>query len=166
MKYFVIADTHFNHKNIIDYCNRPFKDVEDMNETMIKNWNETVSNTDVVIHLGDVAFGNKEDAKKILGRLNGRKILIRGNHDLWSDDFYKECGFEQISKFPILWGGTPENNGFFLMSHAPLLLSETTPYFNYYGHVHNDNKYIDNATSKCVCVERIGYRPTLLIEKN
>lgn len=166
MKYFVISDTHFNHKNIIGYCNRPFKDVDDMNKTMIKLWNETVSNNDVVLHLGDVAFGNKEEAKKILQQLNGRKVLIRGNHDCWSDSFYKECGFEQVSRYPILWGGTPEENGFFLLSHAPLLLSETTPYFNYYGHVHNDSRYIDTATSKCVCVERIGYRPFLLLEKN
>lgn len=160
MKYFIISDTHFNHANIIKYCNRPFKDVEEMNKTMIKNWNETVSGKDVVLHLGDVALGNKEEAKKILKQLNGRKILIKGNHDNWSDEFYKECGFEYVSRYPILW------NNFYLLSHAPLQLSETTPYYNYYGHVHNDDKYIESPTSKCVCVERIGYRPLLIFEKN
>lgn len=160
MKYFIISDTHFNHANIIKYCNRPFKDVEEMNKAIIKNWNETVSNNDVVIHLGDVALGSREEAKKIIQQLNGRKILIKGNHDNWTDEFYKECGFQYVSKYPIVW------NDFYLLSHAPLQLSETTPYFNYYGHVHNDEKFIDSATSKCVCVERIGYRPLLIMEKN
>lgn len=87
-------------------------------------------------------------------------MLIRGNHDNWSDEFYREAGFHYVSRYPIVW------NGFYLLSHAPLQLSETTPYFNYYGHVHDDVKYVDTATSKCVCVERTGYRPLFLFEKN
>ena len=160
MKYFVIADTHFNHENIIKYCNRPFKSVEEMNETIIKNWNETVSNNDVIICLGDVGLGNSNDLKPIIERLNGKKILIMGNHDNFSENKYREFGFHTVSRFPIIY------NNFFIMSHAPMELSETTPYFNFYGHVHNDNKYIDNATSKCVSVERIGYRPYCFMEKN
>lgn len=159
MKYFIISDTHFGHANIIKYCNRPFKDVAEMDSIMVKNWNETVSNNDMVLHLGDVGLGKKEYIKNILKQLNGRKILIKGNHDNWTDKFYKECGFEYVSRFPIVW------NEFFLLSHAPLALSETTPYYNYYGHVHNDNKFIESVTSKCVCVERIGYRPLFLFEK-
>lgn len=160
MRYFIISDTHFNHDKIIGYCNRPFKDVDEMNKTLVKNWNNTVSKDDTVIHLGDVALGNREDAKKILKQLNGHKILIKGNHDHWSDEFYKECGFEYVSRYPILW------NGFYLLSHAPLQLSETTPYFNYYGHIHNDEKYHDTETSKCVSVERIDYKPLLILEKD
>ena len=160
MKFFIISDTHFGHKNIITYCNRPFVSVEEMDEAMIKNWNETVSNDDTVLHLGDFGFGSKEYIGSIIKRLNGRKILIKGNHDNWSDDWYREAGFSYVSKFPIVW------NDFYLLSHAPLQLSETTPYFNYYGHVHNDEKYIDNATSRCVSVERIGYRPLFLFEKH
>lgn len=166
MKYFVISDTHFGHENIIQYCNRPFKTVEEMDSALIKNWNETVSNKDVVIHLGDFAFCSKERAREICSELNGRKILIKGNHDNWPDEFYKEIGFDYISKYPIIWGGTPDNNGFYMMSHAPLLLSETTPYFNFYGHVHNDPKFSDTPTSRCVSVERIGYRPYLFLTKN
>ena len=160
MKIFVIADTHFGHTNIIKYCDRPFQTVEEMDKTMIKNWNETVSNKDVVLHLGDVGIGSKQYISDIVGRLNGKKILIMGNHDQWSEQAYRDMGFHTVSRFPIIYDGC------YIMSHAPLLLSETTPYFNVYGHVHNDNKYVDNSTSKCVSVERIGYRPFLLYEKN
>lgn len=160
MKFFIISDTHFNHENIIKYCNRPFSSVEEMDKALIKNWNETVSNKDTVLHLGDVGLGNKEYIKEIIGKLNGKKILILGNHDNWSEQFYRDAGFHTVSRFPIVW------NDFYLLSHAPLQLSETTPYFNYYGHVHNDEKYQDTATSKCVSVERIGYRPMFLFEKN
>ena len=127
---------------------------------LIKNWNEVVSNNDTLIHLGDVGFGKKAYISSIIKRLNGKKILIMGNHDNWSEQAYRDMGFHTVSRFPIIW------NNFFMLSHAPLELNETTPYFNYYGHVHNDNKYIDNATSKCVSVERIGYRPLFLFEKN
>ena len=166
MKFCVIADTHFGHTNIIKYCNRPFSCTEDMDEALIKNWNETVSNNDVVLHLGDFGVGNKEYVENIIKKLNGKKILIKGNHDNWSDSFYRDAGFNYVSKFPIIYGGSPDNNGFYMMSHAPLLLSETTPYFNYYGHVHNDTRYSDSPTSKCVSVERIGYRPYCFMERN
>ena len=160
MKYFVIADTHFGHQNIIKYCNRPFASVEEMNEKMIKIWNETVSNNDVVLHLGDLYLGNKERCREIVSKLNGKKILILGNHDNWSEEFYRSCGFSSVSRFPILFAD------FFLMSHAPLILNDTTPYFNFYGHIHTDPKYVDTATSKCVSAERIGYRPYCFLEKN
>lgn len=161
MRYFIISDTHFGHKNIIGYCNRPFRSIDEMNKAIIKRWNESVSNEDIIIHLGDFFLGSKEECKLIAKQLHGRKILIKGNHDNWSDEFYRtECGFEYVSKFPIVY------DGFYLLSHAPLQLSETTPYYNYYGHVHNDEKYQDTATSKCVSVERIGYRPLLFMEKN
>lgn len=160
MKVFVISDTHFGHKNIIQFCNRPFATIDEMDNTLIKNWNETVSNKDVVIHLGDVGLGSREKIAAIVAQLNGKKILVKGNHDNWSDDTYRAMGFATVSKFPILY------DGFYLCSHTPLVLSQTTPYFNCYGHVHNDERYIDNATSKCFCVERIGYRPYLLYEKN
>jgi len=76
MIYFT-SDTHFDHENIIKYCNRPFKDVNHMNESMIENWNNTVNDTDTVMHLGDFSF--KSD--KFINRLNGNITLIKGNHD-------------------------------------------------------------------------------------
>lgn len=160
MKVFIIADNHFADENIIRYCNRPFASAKEMDEVIIKNWNETVSNNDVVIHLGDFALGSREYCADICKRLNGKKILIKGNHDTHSAQFYRKCGFAEVSKFPIIY------DNFYIMSHEPLQLSETTPYYNCYGHVHNDMKYIDNATSRCFSVERIGYRPVLLYEKH
>ena len=80
MIYF-IADTHFNHANIIKYCNRPFKNTYEMNEYIIKKWNSVVKEADTVYHLGDVGFGSLQEVKSLVERLNGRKILLRGNHD-------------------------------------------------------------------------------------
>lgn len=78
---FFTSDTHFGHKNIIRYCDRPFDDVPHMNEMLIKNWNAVVSPEDEVFHLGDVALGPWVEWEGILSRLNGTIHLIIGNHD-------------------------------------------------------------------------------------
>ena len=70
-KVFFTSDTHFYHGNIIRFCNRPFKDVEMMNETIISNWNNTVGQDDIVFHLGDFCLGGSAEWTKILDRLNG-----------------------------------------------------------------------------------------------
>lgn len=72
------ADTHFGHKKIIEYSNRPFKSVEEMDYILIHNWNERVAPNDEVNHLGDFCFGNQEEYRQ---HLNGRIHLILGNHD-------------------------------------------------------------------------------------
>jgi len=80
MKIFLTADTHFNHSKILEYCpNRSFSNINDMNETIIKNWNDQVSIGDIVYVLGDFGFG--PDLLKIFKRLTGQKYLIKGNHD-------------------------------------------------------------------------------------
>lgn len=81
VKYFT-SDTHFYHGNIIRFCNRPFEDVEMMNDTIISNWNNTVGLDDTVFHLGDFCLGGSAEWTKILDRLNGKIYLILGNHDL------------------------------------------------------------------------------------
>lgn len=81
MTIFFTSDTHFGHARIIELCDRPFRDVDHMNEMMIKNWNETVGPDDTVYHLGDVALGTIAESLPLVGRLNGHKILIPGNHD-------------------------------------------------------------------------------------
>ena len=129
-----------------------------MDKAIIKNWNEVVSNKDLVIHLGDVALCGKERFKQIMSQLNGRKMLIRGNHDNWTDEFYREAGFEYVSRYPIVW------NEFYILSHAPLQVFQNVPYKNIFGHVHNDPLYQDTDNRQCVCVERVNYRPVLLLE--
>lgn len=78
---YVTGDTHFDHYNIIRYCDRPFEDTNLMNETMIDRWNEVISDDDTVIHVGDFALTSFEREKLICEKLNGYKILILGNHD-------------------------------------------------------------------------------------
>jgi len=75
------SDTHWGHKNIIQYSNRPFASVEDMNEALINNWNAVVKHDDIVYHLGDFAFLPYDNIKRIIRRLNGTKHFIMGNHD-------------------------------------------------------------------------------------
>ncbi len=81
-KVFFTSDTHFNHTNIIQYCQRPFKSTDEMNEAMIDNWNSVVGEDDTVFHLGDFCLGGAAEWNKILNRLNGKIYLILGNHDL------------------------------------------------------------------------------------
>lgn len=73
------SDTHFGHANIIKFCNRPFKDVREMDEALIANWNKCVKHEDHVYHLGDFSF--ERNPAGTATRLNGIKHLIRGNHD-------------------------------------------------------------------------------------
>ena len=98
-KIFFTADHHFGHANIIRFCDRPFKDVTEMNEVLIERWNEKVKKNDYVYHLGDFGFKNQGDFGKILDRLNGKKHLIVGNHEksalqhpkkfVWIKDYYE-----------------------------------------------------------------------------
>ena len=82
--WFFTADEHYSHKNIIKYCNRPFESIEEMNETLIKNHNEKVGKKDVVVHVGDFTLiTNKERVAKIIKRLKGNHIFIKGSHDCW-----------------------------------------------------------------------------------
>lgn len=81
MTIFFVSDTHFGHENIIRYMNRPFKDSAEMDEVLIRNWNELVTHEDTVYVLGDFALCPSARAASILRRLSGTKILIEGNHD-------------------------------------------------------------------------------------
>ena len=96
---FVISDTHFGHSNILTFQNydgspvRSFSSVEEMDETMIDNWNKIVRPQDVVYHAGDVAINKKYI--ELVGRCNGHKRLIMGNHDVYDMKYY-EPFFEKI----------------------------------------------------------------------
>ena len=113
---YIISDTHFNHKKIIEMTKRPFKTITDMNVALINNWNKVVSNNDTIFVLGDFAFGSKEMITAIVSKLNGRKILIMGNHDRRinkSEKFWHECGFSEVYKYPIIYKNKV------ILSHEP-----------------------------------------------
>ena len=154
-KIFLIGDCHFGHRNIIKYCNRPFADVEDMTEKLIKNWNSAVGANDIVYVVGDFALCSKQKIIEIGQRLNGRKRLILGNHDQASINTYREAGFEFIYNHHIVL------DDFFIVSHAPLVgISENYPFANIFAHVHDDPTYRDfSCRSFCVSAERINYTP-------
>ena len=79
MNYY-ISDLHFGHNNVIKFDNRPFNNIQEMESTIVENWNKTVKDNDVVYVLGDL-FWKTYDADRILPILNGQIILIKGNHD-------------------------------------------------------------------------------------
>lgn len=96
-KVWFTSDLHFWHKNICKYCNRPYSNVEEMNETIIANWNSVVKDDDTVFVLGDLGFCGYEKLEPLMARLKGKKYLIQGNHDsdkivakLWEADIIEE----------------------------------------------------------------------------
>lgn len=127
-KVFIISDTHFAHTRIIQYENRPFNSVKEMDKEIIKRWNEKVTNNDIVFHLGDFCFGNKEMVSALVSELNGKKILVMGNHDRGHNiKYYLDCGFDEVYNYPILY------KEFFIFSHEPITYLKA-PFTNLYGH--------------------------------
>ena len=156
-KIYIIADTHFGDNNIRIYENRPFPDTDELDRAMIRRWNETVAEQDIVYHLGD--FGADDDARcrEILGALHGHKRLVMGNHDMGrTPGEWRALGFEECYDMPILY------KDWFLLSHAPLYISRSMPYANIFGHVHGMPLYRSfGPQSACISVERTDYRPVL-----
>jgi len=169
---YLIGDTHFYHNNIIEYCNRPFKSSLEMNDIIIENWNSIITEDDTVIHLGDFAIGydrenynNKKDCYiDLMRKLNGEKILVRGNHDHESVSFYKDIGFEEVYDYFVY-----EDILFF---HYPLKIDKYTKkeqkemiervkkeQFNYviHGHIHNNSETLKNHFN--CSIENINYKP-------
>ncbi len=153
MIYF-IADTHFNHANIIKYCNRPFKNTDEMNKYIIRKWNSVVKETDTVYHLGDVGFGKFEELKTLVESLNGRKILLRGNHDFKIGvNTWKEIGFLEVYKKKIILDNL-------LLTHAPTEEVEENQ-VNVFGHIHDKpiDKKFDKKNHVCVSCDVVDYIP-------
>jgi len=133
MNYWWTSDYHFSHANIIKYCNRPFKTVEEMNETIIRKHNERVKPDDTVFFLGDFIFkGGKEggvDRYRLFEkRLNGKYIFIRGNHD--NNNSLKTI----IEKMYLYYGKNK-----ICMTHRPEDADPGVP-LNFCGHVHEKYK--------------------------
>jgi calcineurin-like phosphoesterase family protein len=157
-KIFLTADMHFGHTNIIKYENRPFMGADDMDDAIIKKWNKVVSKSDTVIVAGDVSFYKKEKTAEIVQNLNGKKILIKGNHDQRNNAWWAEAGFDEVSSYPIIY-----KEWFVIQHEPPYYYNDATPYFYIYGHVHGSEMYktITKQTA-CVCVERWDYAPVEL----
>lgn len=158
-KTFLTSDTHFGHKNMTNFLRddgtklRPYFDSDEMDEALIRNWNRVVSPDDKVYHLGDVAI--PRSGLKCLARLNGRKVLIRGNHDIFKLSDYSKYfadirGCHYLDKY--------------ILSHIPVHESAVIRYKgNIHGHTHYrkvlgpdgepDPRYF------CVCVEHTDYAP-------
>jgi calcineurin-like phosphoesterase family protein len=151
MNMFFTGCTHFQHANIIKLTNRPFSSVEEMDETLIDNWNKTVGKNDVVHHLGDFAYRGTTSNSDILKRLNGRITLIQGNHD------------------PVLWGHKyyefKENKRLFVLFHYPI--EEWNGYYRGAVHIHchtHKPNLISAERRFNVTVEATGYKPISLEE--
>ncbi len=148
MSIFFIADLHFDDENIMNYESRPFSTAEEMNAAIIENWNRVVGKDDTVYLLGDI--GNE----RYISELNGIKILVKGNHDMYDSNYYRNNGFTEVYDLPVIL------DGFWMLSHEPLYVNKNMPYANIYGHIHNNPNYNDYSShGYCVSVERIGYKP-------
>lgn len=141
---FHISDTHFNHANIIQYCNRPFETVGEMENYIIKKWNYAVQKGDVVYHLGDFALGlSQEQSYDLVKRLNGKIILIMGNHDRKSKGWFEGVGFKEVYKKGFIW------NDRYLLSHAPRDISQIPEgIINIHGHIHNHTSEFINKINQ------------------
>lgn len=162
---FVTSDTHFSHVNMckfLDYDGsriRPYEP-DECDELMIQNWNSVVKPTDKVYHLGDVSF-NKNKADKIMPRLNGKKCLIRGNHDLFKLNWYALWFYDIRGCY---------NFESFIMTHIPVHSDSKARFkMNIHGHLHKGfvfkhNKHgeitkIKDPWYRNVCVDANNYTP-------
>lgn len=131
---FFTSDTHFNHSNIIRFCDRPFADVEEMNETIIANWNRVVGEEDILFHLGDFCLGGVTEWNRFLDRLHGHIYLILGNHDLRNMRPALMERFEQVSMGMCI---EVEKQKIYL-NHYPFLCFDGgySNVWQLFGHVH------------------------------
>jgi len=161
---FLISDLHINHDNTWKLFKnndgsplRPFSSSEEMTETMIERWNNTVKEFDKVYVLGDVVINKKH--LHLMEKFNGKKVLIRGNHDIfklkdYTPYFYDVRGVHVLNDM--------------ILSHIPLHRESITTRFktNVHGHLHGNRVTIDTPNGKIidpvyfsVCVEQIDYTP-------
>jgi len=162
---FLVSDTHFGHMGVCKFTRndgvtklRPYATPEEMDEDMIAKWNAKVKPTDKVYHLGDVVINRR--ALPTLARLNGDKVLIRGNHDIFRDDEYRQY-FRELRAYHVMNG--------MILSHIPIH-SDSLGRFgtNIHGHLHANRvmtevwgKYEVDTRYHCVCVEQTDFAPIL-----
>ena len=172
MNYY-ISDLHFGHYNIIKLCNRPFTTVEEMNETLIKNWNDTITDNDTIYVVGDFAFLDVEKALAIRNRLKGKIVLIEGNHDIKNLKNPKfRTAFDEVHQLLTIVDHIDDKDYMIALCHYPIV--EWNGYFrnsyHIFGHIHNNtrNKSYEIVRNEpralnCGC-EITNYRPMTLEE--
>lgn len=162
---FLTADLHLGHKGVCQFMRRdgltklrPWNDPDEMDEELVSRWNAKVQPKDKVYVLGDVCINRR--ALKTIGRLNGNKILIKGNHDIFKLHEYAEYFTDIRSSHPV--------SGY-IMTHIPLHPSSLYRWkLNIHGHLHSDVVTLDDGTPDprylCVSVERTDFAPIELSE--
>jgi calcineurin-like phosphoesterase family protein len=162
MKTFLTSDLHFGHKNVIEFCNRPFGSVEHMDQSLIDNWNMVVGHSDHVWFLGDFSFATEERTRDILKQLKGIKHLIVGNHDrkgraeklfnkYWQDFFVDSHDYYRLKVDGIKA----------VLCHFPFASWERN-YYNFHGHWHSAAGYQNKWMQWDVGVDANNYAPILL----
>lgn len=156
MTIFFTSDTHFGHRNIIKYCDRPYVNEHDMDMNLIANWNARVSDKDTIYHVGDVSMDDRK-RKEIVPKLNGKKHLIKGNHDkrVTNDE-----GWESISNYKEVYVG---KQMIVLFHYAMRVWNKShRGSWHLYGHSHGTliDPYFDEKTlSFDIGVDSHGYKP-------
>lgn len=157
-KIYVISDTHFGQWFANWFFNRPFKNVKDMNEQLIKNWNEVVNDEDLIIIVGDFYAGNRIFLRQLVESLNGEKILVKGNHDFKYRyrKLIEDSKIEVYNRLEVMYKGKK-----LLFTHvAEDVCSDT---INIHGHYHR--KLLPSGFSGTyynVCVEHNDYKPVAI----
>lgn len=154
---FITSDHHWGHSAMIRMEDRPFSSTDEMDEAMIDAWNSVVKKADHVIHAGDLVM-RRQDADRILSRLNGTITLIIGNHDKFVGHLMKNNLVQKVLESRIFSDG-----GGFMVSHRPQTLSSMFHVsVSVHGHTHSRDphpEYFPGAQHVNVCVDRIGYVP-------
>ena len=159
MTTWVTSDLHFGHKNIMTFCPitraRFRNDVAYMNEAMVKEWNDLIAPDDTVYILGDVAFLSGSDAGRMVMRLNGTKILIRGNHDRKTlmDATFRNAFAEVHEYLDITYEGTKV-----VMFHYPIAEWDQMPRgsVHLHGHLHGNTSGMEKFRCRDVGIDATG----------
>lgn len=158
MKRYFTSDLHFGHENIIKYCNRPFSNAAEMDEVLISNWNSTVNPEDEVYIIGDVFFCHAARAHEILDQLNGKLVLLLGNHDeVIANHGHLKRRFRILPELHFERYGDRHIQ----MCHYPMLSWNMSFHgsFMLHGHVHSNTPTDSENRRYDVGVDANGYRP-------
>ena len=151
MGIYVTSDLHFNHTNILK-MGRPFATIEEHNNYIIDQFNSVVGKDDLVYILGDLGFTPLKNLEPLVRRLNGRKILVLGNHDKGKIGEYRNMGFIEVYDHPVYFSWAT------ILSHSPLKEAFDNPYvFNVHGHLHNSTLKLNHFIN--VNCELNDYKP-------